>query len=233
MERSSAVRPSPAKLVAGVIMVALGALFTLDALGFAAMPNVGRLWPLILVAIGLTQIRGRFLTGSVPGHILLGLGVLFLLQEFGVVHHPFHLFMPLLLVFVGIRIIFGPHGTFRSSPSGDLSGTLDHFSIFSGVERIVSSQDFRGGNLGGFCGGWDIDLRTAGIAEDEAVIDIFVWWGGGDIRVPTDWEVVVRVQPLLGGVSVKAQSPVVEPGVTPKRLILTGIAIMGGVEVKN
>src|SRR5438552_9870870 len=122
MERTSAVRPSPAKLVAGIILIALGTLFALDTLGLAAMPNVGRLWPLILVAIGLTQIRGRFFTGSVPGHVLLGLGILFLLQEFGVVHHPFHLFLPLLLVFVGIRILFGPHARFRSSvDTGDLA----------------------------------------------------------------------------------------------------------------
>jgi len=35
--------------------------------------------------------------------------------------------------------------------------------------------------------------------RDEAVFDIFVMWGGAEIKVPEDWEVVTRGVPVLGG----------------------------------
>ncbi len=227
------IRRSPGRLVAGIIFVAVGIVFFLDTMGLAAVPNVGRLWPLVLVAIGLTQIRGRLFTGSVAGHVLLALGIIFLLENYGVVRHPFRYFWPALLIFVGLRIVMGPMAVFRREESTDPSATVSAFCAFSGVDRRITSQEFRGGDLGAFCGGWDLDLRKAGMAGSEAVIDVFCWWGGGEIKVPQDWDVVVRVLPLFGGVSDKTTHPVPQPGVPPKRLVLTGTAIMGGVEVKN
>jgi hypothetical protein len=101
------------------------------------------------------------------------------------------------------------------------------------VQRRSTSQEFQGGDLGAFCGGWDLDLRQAGMAGSEATIDVFCWWGGGEIKVPQEWDVVVKVLPLFGGVADKTTHPTVQPGVAPKRLVLTGTAVMGGVEVKN
>lgn len=227
------IRRSPAKLIAGIILVALGILFMLDNFGLAYVPNLWRFWPLILVAVGLSQIRGRFFTGSFGGHVLLALGIVFLLNEFDLVRNPFQLILPFFLVFLGLRIVVGPRGLApRHDGSPDApESTLGNFAAFSGIDRKIASQDFRGGDLGAFCGGWDIDLRQAAIAGDEANIDVFVWWGGGDIRVPSDWDVVVKVLPIFGGVGDKTTHPVSSP--TTKRLILTGTIVMGGVEVKN
>lgn len=224
---------SPAKLIAGIILVAIGILFGLDNLGLATVPDVTRLWPLILVAIGLAQIRGRFFTGSVAGHVLLGLGILFLLHEYHVIRHPLTFFWPVVLVFVGLRIVFGSQTFARTDAGATADATLGHFAAFAGINRRINSQDFRGGDLGAFCGGWDVDLRQAGIAGDEAVIDVFVWWGGGEIKVPASWDVVVKVLPLFGGVSDRTAHPAPQEGVAPKRLVLTGTVVMGGVEVKN
>lgn len=232
------VQRSPARLIAGIVLVALGILFTLDTLGLASVPDLGRLWPLILVAIGLSQIRGRLFRGSMVGHILLGLGVLFLLYEYGVIRHPLRFFWPALLVFIGMRIVLSsrPHTAVRredGSVAADPSATLANFAVFSGVNRKIASQEFRGGELAAFCGGWDVDLRQADIAGSEAVIDIFCWWGGGEIRVPAHWEVVVQVFPLFGGISDRTMHTAPQPGIVPKRLVLTGTAVMGGVEIKN
>jgi hypothetical protein len=163
----------------------------------------------------------------------VGVGLILLLKELGIVQSGWNLLVPIFIVFLGVRIILGPNTSRWTADSRDFSGTLEHFAILSGITRKITSQEFTGGSLGAVCGGWDIDLREAGIAGDEAVVDVFCFWGGGDIRIPADWEVVARVQPLLGGVSVKAQAPNVAPGTTPKRLVLTGMAVMGGVEVKN
>ena len=61
------------------------------------------------------------------------------------------------------------------------------------------------------------------------MIDVFVMWGGIEIRVPDDWEVVNRGSAFLGGFENKTH-PL--PNAT-RRLVVTGTAIMGGVEVKS
>ena len=48
-------------------------------------------------------------------------------------------------------------------------------------------------------GGCEVDLRDARIANGPAVIDVFAFWGGVDIRVPPDWEVDGQVTAILGG----------------------------------
>ena len=63
----------------------------------------------------------------------------------------------------------------------------------------------------------------------EAIIDTFAFWGGIEIKVPEDWEVVNYGSAFLGAFENKTR-PL--PGAS-RRLIVTGTAIMGGVEVKN
>ena len=79
-------------------------------------------------------------------------------------------------------------------------------------------------------GGCEIDLRRASI-NGEAVIDLFAFWGGIEIRVPEDWTIIPRVTPLMGGFEDKTR-PSTQP-LPAKRLVLRGIAIMGGIVIKN
>jgi predicted membrane protein len=78
-------------------------------------------------------------------------------------------------------------------------------------------------------GGFDVDLREAEIEGDEAVITVNALMGGGVIRVPETWGVSMRVAAFMGGHSLKARE-----GVQPtKTLVVKGVAIMGGIEVRN
>jgi len=97
------------------------------------------------------------------------------------------------------------------------------------VQRTIRSQEFRGGTVVAVMGGCAIDLRNATIAGEEAVVDVTAFWGGLEIRVPDDWYVESRGVALLGGFGDKTQGPL-QGG---KRLVVTGMAIMGGVEIKN
>jgi hypothetical protein len=79
-------------------------------------------------------------------------------------------------------------------------------------------------------GGCEIDLRHASMPEGRAVVlDTFAFWGGIEIKVPEDWEVISQGNAVLGGFVNNARS---RPG-AQRRLVVTGLAIMGGVEVKN
>ena len=54
-----------------------------------------------------------------------------------------------------------------------------------GVIRRSNSQTFEGADLTAVMGGCEIDLRQASMAPGgEAVIDVFAFWGGIDVKVP-------------------------------------------------
>jgi hypothetical protein len=98
-----------------------------------------------------------------------------------------------------------------------------------GVHRRASSQEFTGGTAMAVMGGCEIDLRQASLADGRATFDTFAMWGGVEIRVPEGWAVESHVVPLLGGFEDKTHPP----SDAKQRLVVTGIAIMGGVVVKN
>jgi hypothetical protein len=78
-------------------------------------------------------------------------------------------------------------------------------------------------------GGVGIDMRDASITEVDAVIDVFVWAGGIELMVPEDWVVVSKVVPIMAAYE-DATKPKAD---SRKRLIVRGLVLMGGVEVKN
>jgi hypothetical protein len=105
---------------------------------------------------------------------------------------------------------------------------VDIAAVLGGFERRLATPDFRGGEITAVMGGCALDLRESSIVK-EAVINVFVIWGGINIKVPPDWTVVLNGTPIMGGFSEKTLS-VPDRG---KRLVITGYAIMGGVEVRT
>jgi hypothetical protein len=120
--------------------------------------------------------------------------------------------------------------TDTSAPRGRRdNSTMNIVAIMAGVSRGNNSSNFRRADLMAFMGGCEIDLRKAAI-NGEAVIDIFCMWGGIEIRVPEDWTVVSHIVPIMGGVEDKTRPP---QTATAHRLTLRGLALMGGIEIKN
>ena len=117
-------------------------------------------------------------------------------------------------------------------PAGGHEGELNDYAIFGGVERKVTTDDFRGGHVSAMFGGVEVDLRRAGMRGDSAVVDVSAMFGGVEFKVPQNWAVVPSVAAIFGGFSNKSVQPNGDmPGV--KRLFIKGSAVFGGVEVKN
>ena len=114
----------------------------------------------------------------------------------------------------------------------ELGSVLNEFAFMGGGDRVVRAQDFRGGDITAIMGGFGIDLRGAAIAGDSATVNIFTLWGGVDLKVPEDWNVAVSGVPLLG-VFTNSAHALRQGDATAKTLVVKGVAIMGGVEVKN
>jgi hypothetical protein len=113
---------------------------------------------------------------------------------------------------------------------------VDHASkgeaaIFSSADRHISAQDFRGAQCTAVFGSCKIDLRDAQILGREAVLDAYAVFGGVEVRVPEDWEVVNHSVALFGGLGDRRQHN--PRGPETKTLILQGVAVFGGVQVKN
>ncbi len=120
---------------------------------------------------------------------------------------------------------------------------LDEVNIFWGRKRRIVAKNFIGGEIVTIFGGFDIDLRDADILGNIAEIEVVNIFGGGDIRVPPNWEIVMEAVGIFGGCNDRTLHPNASntrpyPAdgsavPQPKRLIVKGVAIFGGLNVKN
>ena len=79
-------------------------------------------------------------------------------------------------------------------------------------------------------GGIKLDMRDATFAEAETTIKAVAVMGGMEITVPEDADVEIGAFGLMGGVDHGAEGPGA-PGAP--RIRITGVAVMGGIEVKR
>ena len=97
-----------------------------------------------------------------------------------------------------------------------------------GIKRVHRSPELRGGYMTAMMGGIELDLRPCKAGASPMVIDVFVLWGGIELKVPADWTVDVQVVPIMGGFENKAAGSESGP-----RLVVRGHAIMGGLGINN
>jgi predicted membrane protein len=233
-----------AGLIFGFAIVAIGVLFLLDNFGVP----VGFLWgywPVILIAIGLAKlVDSRDTSGRTGGAIILLVGLVLIADK---VHLPFlnnrNLWdlWPLALIAFGFMTLWGAlEGKSVAASAGvkwnlgrpAAPGNCNMFSVFGGSNRKVSG-DFKGADLVAVFGGGGLDLRNATMSVDEAVVSVNAIFGGFEIRVPETWLVDVHVAGIFGGHEDKTHQPDPRLVPNPKRLIVRGSTIFGGLGVKN
>lgn len=226
-------RGPTAQVVLGLMVVAVGILFTLDNLEILDAREYLQYWPIGLVAVGLLKLwhATRDGHGWFSGVLFVAIGAWMLFERIVYITINARELLPLLLVALGGYMVWRGFGGQRRERASDGHSSFSALAIMGGVARRSSSQAFQGADLSAVMGGCEIDLRQASIAPGaDAVIDVFAFWGGIDIKVPEDWTVVTRAMPLMGGVEDKTRAPQQPTG---KRLVIRGIVVMGGVSVKN
>lgn len=120
--------------------------------------------------------------------------------------------------------------SFGSAQSSDQAEYVRSFAMLSGHELRPVSRPFRGADLNAIMGGIKLDLSSARMEGDTAVIEVFAFWGGVEIFVPPDWTVTSEVTTLLAGFIDKRRPTSVVP---TKHLVVKGMVVMAGVEIKN
>jgi predicted membrane protein len=236
METRRSVRLSP-QLVMGVIVILLGIIFFAHNLGLLEAEDYLKYWPALLVVYGISRfVQCNTVPARLWASAFIVVGSVMLLNRIGILHFYLWDYWPLILVLIGSGMIWGNltrgksvDGATRNALSDGLT-TINAFALMGGYRRSSNSQDFRGGELTAIMGGVEVDLRQASIKQGEAVIDIFAFWGGVELRVPDDWMVVIEGVPIMGGYEDKTHVPKSDTG---KRLIIRGYVLMGGAEIKN
>jgi predicted membrane protein len=223
-EQSPELRVTP-RVVLGLCVMLAGLILALDSLGLVEGGAIFRFWPLALIAVGIVKWLSPA-PQRMSAFIWVVAGVAFLLVTLG--HMSFGGVWAALLFLVGAKIAW--KALRPAAAPTDPAAALDLAQFMGGTKTVVTTTDFKGGQATAVMGGCEIDLRHASMPEGRpAVLDTFAFWGGIEIRVPDDWEVVTQGSAVLGACVNNARS---QPGAR-RRLVVTGLAIMGGVEVKN
>jgi predicted membrane protein len=227
--------PSPfsPKLVVGVAIIVAGLVLTLDNLGLIEAHTIFKLWPLVLVVMGIAKLRQEGGGGGMGGWFLV-LGGCFLLLFTFARGHVAEALAPMLVVAVGILIVTKALKQHRGIPP-ELARSEDFLqgtAIFGGFKRRVLTQAFKGGELTAIFGGYEVDLRQAALDSGQARIDVFVMFGGGEIRVPDGWEISNRATAMFGALNDSTHHGP-SPAEGRPRLVITGLILFGGTEVKS
>jgi hypothetical protein len=219
-------RINPAILNGGTLIV-VGVILLLHQMGII------RLWfdfwvAAFFIAGVLKLLQSQCLQGYLWGGFLVAIAAALELDHLGYARLRFATIWPVFVIAAGIILVLR---AYQPAPgtAGLSSPYLNILAILGGGEYRVVTKNFRGGDLVALMGGFDVDLRSADIEGNEATITVNALMGGGTIRVPENWAVAIRGAAFMGGHSVKARE-----GPQPtKTLIVKGVAIMGGVEIKN
>ncbi len=229
------------RIFTGAIFLILGVLLTLDNLDILNIrfPDYLFGWYTILIVVGLfiTFVRERVGFGIT----LIVIGGIFMLDEMAYYFYwdfdfrdIFRLW-PLVFVAIGASLIFrrARQGeTFEKKSLDDDADSVDEMAIFSGAERTITSQQFQGGKLTAIFGGTELNLINADLAQGTNILDVFVMFGGTDIRVPADMNVKIKATAIFGGFSDERKVLTENESNNGKELVIKGLVLFGGGSIK-
>jgi predicted membrane protein len=224
------------RVLIGVILVLAGLFLVMRNTGFFPdfIDHVIFSWPMLLVCIGVVMTLGA--TEKTAGVIVMAVGGFFMIPLlFRETFHMYDMFWPSIFIIIGIIFIVTKRKGWNIHSTQGVIGDdyIDYVNVFSGGERQIVSQNFRGGKISAVFGGIELDLTKAKLAPGRNDLELACVFGGATIIVPDNWYVTIEVTPVLGGFS---DSRKIAPGrslETSSQLVIKGAVIFGGGEVKS
>ncbi len=224
------------RVIIGLLLVILGALALLHNYYIIDLYDYPLSWEYFFIVGGLLFFI--LSENKTVGIILFTIGLFNLVPEL----------WPLVFVLIGLYIILGKggrgrnfiHRKFSGSDSGlknaagrDYNDYVECVNVFGGGNKIINSDNFKGGNIVSIFGGCELHLNNCKLAPGNNTIEITAIFGGSTIVVPRDWKVVIDVMPIFGGFGDKR---IKDPNVSfqeGRTLHLKGLVLFGGGEVKS
>jgi predicted membrane protein len=189
---------------------------------------------MLLIVVGLVMVLGA--TEKTAGIIVMAVGGFFMIPMlFRETFHVYNMFWPAIFIIIGIVFIASRRKGWNIATSKGILGDdyIDYVNVFSGGERQIVSQNFKGGKISAVFGGIDLDLTKSKLAPGRNELEIACVFGGATIIVPDNWYITIEVTPILGGFSdTRKLSPgrTVDPA---SQLVIKGAVVFGGGEVKS
>ena len=218
------------RLILGSIFIVIGTIFLLDnfdVLDFS-IPKYLLRWEMILIVIGIFNILNKNYSLA---FVLIAIGAFFWIMDETNVN--FWDLWPVVLIIIGVSFILRK-GVFAPVGEKEVPGspnTINEFVIMGGSERKPGSIEFTGGKITTIMGGCDVDLRDSQLQPGVSELDIICFMGGVDLKIPPNWQVILELSPILGGVDDKRRmDELTDPDRT---LVIRGYCMFGGVEIKN
>lgn len=217
----------------GILLVAVGIIWGLDSLEIIDFTLFFDGWWTLFIIIPclIDLFTEREKTGSIIGLII---GVLLLLSCQGLFSFRllWKLFIPFVIVVIGIRLIFKNFFNRKAKLTIEkitsAGAVREYNAVFSGQNLNFENEVFEGVKLNCIFGGIKCDLRKAYITKDS-VIETNCIFGGADIFLPDNVNVKITSDSIFGGVSCK--KPAFKDESLPT-VYIKSANIFGGTDIK-
>ena len=142
------------------------------------------------------------------GVILIALGVLFILDNFGYLDFGYVIstYWPLILVAIGIKIILDKRGsdtkdmTGTSTFSSNLGETLTENNVFGDIKIKSDSKTFTGGSVNNVFGDIYLDLSNIQLKNDQTNVLISGVFGDINVLLPASVAIKTRCSAVAGDI---------------------------------
>lgn len=234
------------------ILLGIAAYIVLSRTGFLDFIGLGSLirWgfrtvlnmiPLLILVFGLFLLtRSENRQKPIIGWFITLFGAILLISQTGLFGLSFgDMFLPMWLVVIAF-IVLNPRKLLPRSfntEAEDLDedeGQIKLLAFMGGGELNYTTRSLVGGEIIAIWGGYKIDFTEADMEGDSMELNLLCVMGGCEIIVPANWEVEKRgAVCIMGGFSNKTKCLAEELELPRKTLIIKGLALMGGGEIKN
>lgn len=220
------------RIIWGIILIALGFIFLLNALEITKINIFFNGWWTLLIIIpcliDLINPNKESKMGDIIG-ILIGIILLLLMQRVLNITLVIKLFIPAIFLIGGLYLVFG------SVIKKDLNSKIkdlntnkaeEFCSVFSS-QSLSKDDKFKQINLDAVFGSLTFDLKDADISE-ESLINISAIFGKVKLIVPKNVSIKVKSIPVFGGISNKCKN---KDG--KKVIYISALALFGSVKIDD
>ena len=200
----------------GVVLVLLGVLVGTNSLGITNIDIFFDGWLSLFIIIpcfiGLFSNEDK--TGNIIG-LLVGVILLLGMNNILDLDKIWKLIVPSIIVIIGLSLIF------KNSFNSKVNDKINKLN-----KEKNSDKKFNGSDITACFGGIKLDLREA-IIEKDIVINASSIFGGINILVPEDVNVIVKSTSIFGGVTNKKENTN-----SKKNIYINAMCMFGGVDIK-
>lgn len=213
----------------GLVFIIVGLIWGLNVLDIIKVNLFFRgWWTLFIIIPSLISLFNSKKKSKVSSVFWLAIGIFLLLASWGIFSYDllFKLFIPFILVFIGIYLMF--FDWFRRDKISRVDeGKLDSIVATFSKEDVKKDDSFKGAKIDAIFGSVVLDLRDSKISGD-VVIKASSIFGGIDIIIPSGVNVEVRSTSIFGGVSRKIKND----SNNKKVIYIEAFCMFGGVDIK-